>query len=298
VDIWHLKASGRAVWGRMPEILKRIEEARAGGLDVAANQYPYAASSNDLDASLPAWVREGGADKMVARLRDTATRARIRADFLKADPYWKDGGPARILVTAVLNPALKKYEGQTIEQIAKTEGKDPLDALMDLVVADHGNTARVTFGMSEEDVRTALRHPLVAFCTDTGARATDGRLSDSKSHPRGWGSSARILGTYVREERLLALEEAVRKMTSLPAARARLHDRGILRPGLAGDVVAFDPERVRDRSTYAQPAQYSEGIPYVAVNGQLVVDGGRITAARPGQPLRGPGYRGARAEAQ
>ena len=196
-------------------------------------------------------------------------------------------------MTSVLNPELKGYEGLTLEQIAKERGADPVDALIDVVVADRGNTARVTFGMSEDDVRAALRHPFVSFCTDSEARAEDGVLSKQKSHPRAFGSAARILGHYVRDEKVLGLEEAVRKMTSLPASRMRLSDRGLLRAGMAADVVAFDPTTVRERATYADPLHYSEGIPYVAVNGQLVVDEGRITEARPGRVLRGPGYRGA-----
>jgi dihydroorotase/N-acyl-D-amino-acid deacylase len=293
-EIYHLKASGRRAWGRMPELLRKIEAARAEGLDVSADQYPWAASSNDLDASLPVWVREGGAQRMVARLTDPATRTRARADFLKMkeNADWP-GGAARILVTSVLNPELKRYEGLTLDQIAKERGVEPVDALVDLVVADGGHTARVTFGMSEDDVRAALRHPLVSFCTDSEARAEDGILSKQKSHPRAFGSTARILGHYVRDERVLGLEEAVRKMTSLPASRMRLRDRGLLRAGMAADVVAFDPVTVRERATYADPLHYSEGIPYVAVNGQLVVDEGRITAARPGRVLRGPGYHGA-----
>jgi N-acyl-D-aspartate/D-glutamate deacylase len=164
---------------------------------------------------------------------------------------------------------------------------------MDLVIADRANTSNVIFIMSEEDVRTALRHPLVSLGTDSGAVAEDGIFSEEKSHPRAWGSAARILGKYVREEKLLPLEEAIRKMTSLPASRMGLSERGILRPGMAADLVAFDPQTVRDRSTYEDPLHYSEGIPYVAVNGELVVDGGKITAARPGRALKGPGYRGA-----
>ena len=293
-EIYHIKASGKRAWGRMPGLLRRIEEARAEGLDVSADQYPWAASSNNLDASLPVWVREGGAERMVARLTDPTTRARARADFLKMpeNADWP-AGAARILVTSVLNPELKKYEGLTLDEIAKERGASPVDALLDVVVADRGNTARVTFGMSEDDVRAALRHPFVSFCTDSEARAEDGVLSKQKSHPRAFGSAARILGHYVRDEKVLGLEEAVRKMTSLPASRMRLRDRGILRAGMAADIVAFDPMTVRERATYADPLHYSEGIPYVAVNGRLVVDEGRITEARPGRVLRGPGYRGA-----
>ena len=293
-EIYHLKLAGRRNWGRMPAILAQIEEARARGLDVSADQYPWTASSNGLDASLPAWVREGGRDRLVARLKDPATRARLRRDFLKEDPDWPDGGASRILVTSVLDVKLKPLEGRTIDEIARAQGKDALDALIDLVIADRANTGRVSFTMNEDDVRAALRHPLVSLGTDSGAHAEDGILSQEKSHPRAWASTARILGHYVREQKLLPLEEAVRKMTSLPASRMRLADRGILRPGMAADIVAFDPERVRERSTYADPNHYSEGIPYVAVNGELVVDGGRITEARPGRPLLGPGYAGAR----
>jgi dihydroorotase/N-acyl-D-amino-acid deacylase len=288
-EIYHLKTAGKENWGEMPGVLKRIEAARAEGLDVTADQYPWTASSNNLDASLPVWVREGGAEKLVARLRDPATRARAREDFVKEHKGNWPGHASEILITSVLNPDLKKYEGQTIADIAKAEAKDAIDVIMDIVIADKGNTGRVTFGMSEEDVRAALVHPLVSFCTDSGAMAEDGILSQEKSHPRAWASAPRILGKYVREEKLLTLEQAIRRMTSLPASRMRLQDRGIVRPGMAADLVAFDPERIRERSTYTDPTHYSEGIPFVAVNGVLVVDGGRITKARPGRILKGPG---------
>ncbi|HYN43428.1 MAG TPA: D-aminoacylase [Thermoanaerobaculia bacterium] len=290
-EIYHLKTGGRRQWGKMPAVLARIEAARAQGLDVTADVYPWTASSNGLDASLPGWVREGGDEKMVERLQDPATRARARADFLKEDPEWPDGGAGNILLTQVYEPGLKRYEGKTLAEIGQEEKKDPLDVLIDLVVADRGNTGRVTFSMSEADVKAALAHPLVSMCTDSSAQAEDGILSKQRSHPRAWASTARILGKYVREEKLLTLEEAVRKMTSLPASRMRLHDRGILRPGMMADLVAFDPKTVAERSTYADPLHYSAGIPYVAVNGQLVVDGGRITGARPGRGILGPGYR-------
>jgi dihydroorotase/N-acyl-D-amino-acid deacylase len=279
----------------MPQMLKRIESARAEGLDVTADQYPWTASSNALDASLPIWVREGGEEPLVKRLTDPRTRARAKDDFLKSpeNADWPEGAK-RVLITSVLNPDLKRYEGKTIAEIALEQKKDPLDTLFDLVVADRGHTSRVTFAMSEEDVRAALANPLVSFCTDSPAMAEDGILSKEKSHPRAWGSAPRILGKYVREEKLLTLEEAVRKMTSFPASRMRFGDRGIVRAGLAADLVVFDPATVRERSTFADPLHYSEGIPYVVVNGRLVVDGGRITDERPGRILRGPGYRGAR----
>jgi N-acyl-D-amino-acid deacylase len=298
-EIYHLKTAYKRNWGRMGEVLKRIEEARAEGLDVTADQYPYTAGQNGVDACLPLWVREGGKDKMIARLEDPKTRERIKADLLKNDPSWENqylgsGGPSGVLVASVINPELKKYEGMTIDEIGKARGVSPEDALMDLVLADRGNSSGIIFIMDEADVRTGLRSPLVSLCTDSGAVATDGIFSKERSHPRAWGSTARILGHYVRDEKVLSLEQAVRKMTSLPATRMGLADRGILRPGMAADLVAFDPKTVRDVATYAQPLAYSEGIPYVAVNGQLVVDGGRITAARPGRPLYGPGFKAER----
>jgi dihydroorotase/N-acyl-D-amino-acid deacylase len=290
-EIYHLKTAGRANWGRMPAVLKRIEAARAEGLDVSADQYPWTASSNSLDAALPAWVREGGRAKLVERLEDPKLRERVKAELLQENPSWDDTTASAILVTWVLNPALKKHEGKTLVEIATSEGKSPRDAMIDLLIADAANVGRITFSMNEEDVRAALRHPLVSMCTDSGASAEDGIFSKERSHPRGWASTARILGKYVRDEGLLGLEEAVRKMTSLPASRMRLFDRGAVRPGAIADLVVFDLARVKERSVYADPNHYSEGFLYVAVNGQLVVDGGRLTGARPGRPIHGPGYR-------
>ncbi len=258
-QIHHLKTAGKRNWGRMAAVLRRIEAARAEGLDVSANAYPWAASSNALDAALPLWVREGGREKLVARLQDPATRARARADFPKENPDWNDEPGSRILITRVLNPAFKKYEGKTIAEIARAERKDPLDSLIDLVIADRANTGRVTFSMSEDDVRTAVAHPLVSMCTDSGAKAEDGIYSEEKSHPRAWGSAPRILGRYVRDEKLLTLEEAVRKMTSLPASRMGLADRGVLRPGMAADVVLFDPATVARSVDVRRPAALQRG---------------------------------------
>jgi dihydroorotase/N-acyl-D-amino-acid deacylase len=297
-EIYHLKTAYKPSWGKMPEVLRRIEAARARGLDITADQYPYTRASNNLDACLPVWVREGGADKMVARLKDPAQRERIRREMADATATsWENqwagaGGGSGILVTAVLNPELKKYEGMTVDEVGKQMGKDPRDALMDVVIADHGESACITSIMNEDDVRTALRSPLVSVGTDSGAKAIDGPMSESKSHPRGWGSFPRILGRYVRDEHLLRLEDAIRKMTSQPAARVHLDDRGILRPGMAADITVFDPATIRDLATFEQPAQYSIGVKYVLVNGRAVIFDGQITSERPGRALRGPGYRG------
>ena len=296
-EIWHLKTAYRANWGKMPEVLSRIRAARADGIDVTANQYPYTRASNGLDACLPLWAREGGADAMIARLKDPATRERIKREM--DDPeakgwenqWYGSGGGDGVMVAAVLNPELRKWEGMTLTAIGKAMGKDPRDAVMDLVIADRGETDCIIAIMDEQDVRTALEDPLISIDTDSAARAEDGPLAESKSHPRGWGTFARILGHYVRDERLLTLEEAVRKMTSQPASRVGLFDRGILRPGMAADITVFDPATIRDVATFADPNHYAVGVKHVFVNGQAVVKDGGITAARPGRPLRGPGYR-------
>jgi N-acyl-D-amino-acid deacylase len=292
-EIWHLKTAYKANFGKMPEVLKRIEAARARGLDVTANQYPYSRASNGLDACLPLWVREGGLDKMLARLRDPAQRERIRKDM--DDPNattWENqwagaNGGDGIMLSSVLNPDLRKYEGMTFTQIGKAMGKDPRDAVMDLVIADKGESSVITAIMSDDDVRTALRNPLVGVGTDSGAQAEDGKLSESKSHPRAWGSFPRILGKYVRDEHVLTIEEAIRKMTSKAADRVHLADRGILRPGMKADVTIFDPATIRDVSTFEDPKHYSVGVKHVFVNGRAVVADGKITAERPGRPLRG-----------
>jgi dihydroorotase/N-acyl-D-amino-acid deacylase len=293
-EIWHLKTAYKPQFGKMTEVLRRLEAARARGVDVTADIYPYARSSNGLDACLPIWAREGGLDKMVARLNDPAQRERIKKDMDEPNATWENqwygaGGGDGILLTTVLNPALRKYEGMTLAQIGKAMGKDPRDAVMDLVVADRGESSTVNAVMDETDVRTALVHPLVGVGTDSGAKAEDGPMSESKSHPRAWGSFPRILGHYVRDEHVLTLEEAIRKMTSKAAARVHLADRGILRPGMAADIAIFDPATIAERATFNDPNHYATGVQHVFVNGRRVVADGRITAERPGKALRGPG---------
>ena len=296
VEIWHLKAAYRKNWGRMPAVLAKIRAARASGLDVTADVYPYTAASTGLSACLPPWAIEGGTEKMVARLKDPATRARIKADILKDSNEWENiylgsGGASGVLVGSVVNRELESLQGKRVSEIAKEQGKDELDALFDIVAADRGQTGAIYFMMSEDDLRAALREPFVSVCTDSGARATDGPLAGTKSHPRGWGTYPRVLGRYVRDEHLLTLEDAVRKMTSQPARRVGLRDRGVLREGAFADVTVFDPASVRDLATFDEPNRYPEGINYVLVNGQLEVDGGRRTNANAGRPLRGPGKR-------
>ena len=295
-QIWHLKTAYRSNFGRMQDVLTKIEDARARGIDVAANMYPYTRGSNGLDANLPPWVREGGREKLLTRLADPAARERVKQDMARDTKDWENqylgaGGPEGVMVAEVLDSKLKPYEGKTIAAIAKTEGKDPRDVVIDIVVADRANAACIMAIMDEKDVRTALAHPLTSFGTDSQAKATDGPLSNETSHPRGWGSAARILGHYVREEKVLRLEEAIRKMTSFAAEAAGLKDRGLIKSGFAADLVVFDPETVAGVATFEKPNQYSQGFRYVAVNGVFVVDNGKLTGKTPGKALRGPGWK-------
>jgi dihydroorotase/N-acyl-D-amino-acid deacylase len=295
-EVWHLKTAYKANWGRMPEVLKHFETARARGLDVTANMYPYDRASNGLDACLPVWVREGGLDAMLQRLKDPALRERIKKEM--DDPNVKEwenqwygsGGAAGVMVSTVLDPSLRKWEGKNFVEIGKEMGKDPRDAAMDLVIADRGETSVIISIMREDDVRLALADPMISIGTDSGARAEDGPWSESKSHPRAWGSFPRILGKYVRDEKLISLEEAVRRFTSRPAMRVGITDRGMLRPGMKADVTIFNPQTIRDVSTFVDPTHYSVGVEHVLVNGKAVVAGGKITSERPGEPIRGPGY--------
>ena len=297
VEIWHFKVAGRENWGKMPQVIARIEQERAKGLDVTADQYPYIAAATSLGATIPPRFHAGGQETFVKRLQDPAVRRQIRDELTGAEGrienMWRGtGGPEGILVVSILNPQLKNLEGKTVAQIAAEQKKDPLDALLDLVIADRDNTGAVYFLMNEDDVRLAMRQPWVAVDTDYGAVSTIGPLSTSKSHPRAWGTFPRILGKYVREEHVLTLEDAVRKMTSLPAQRVRLADRGLLRPGYFADITVFDPATVMDVATFDDPNRPSRGIEYVLVNGVLSVEHGKVTGQVGGRPLRGPGWAG------
>jgi N-acyl-D-amino-acid deacylase len=290
-----LKTAYKKNWGRMPEVLEKIRGARAQGLDITADIYPYIAGSTSLSACLPPWALEGGTEKMLARLRDKQIRERLKTEITTDAKEWENiylgsGGASGVLIGAVVNRELEAMQGKRVSQIAEEQRKDPLDALFDLILADHGQTGAIYFMMSEADMRAAMRAPFVSFCTDSGARANDGPLSGSKSHPRGWGSYPRILGRYVREEKLLTLEQAVHKMTGMPASRVGLRDRGVLRAGAFADITIFNPMTVIDRATFEMPNQHPEGIDFVIVNGQISVDEGKRTAALAGRPLRGPGY--------
>ncbi len=293
-EIWHLKVSGRRNWGRMPHVLARIDSARAAGLDVTADQYPYLAGATSLDASVPAWAHSGGNDSLLWRLRDPATRARLRAELL-APPqvtdrfYRATEGPQGVIVFP-FEDSLHYLQGKRLSEIAAARRQDPIETMFDLILADHARSGAIYFLMSEPDVQAAMQHWWVAVNTDAGGVAPDGPFGREGTHPRAYGSFTRILGRYVREQRLMTLEYAVRKMTSLAAQRVGLTDRGLVRPGLYADITVFDPAAVIDRATFEQPHQPSAGIAYVFVNGQAVLKRGTLTDARPGRGLRGPGY--------
>src|SRR5438309_6865819 len=298
-EIWHFKTAYKKNWGRMPEMLRRIEAARRQGLKITADVYPYVAGSTSLSACLPPWALEGGTDRMIARLKDTATRERLKKEIGTDSRDWENiylgsGGPSGILIGSVVNRELESWQGKRLSEIAAAQNKAPLDALFDFIIADHGQTGAIFFMMQESDMQAALRSPFVSICTDSGARAADGPLAGSKSHPGGWGSYPRILGRYVRDEHLLTLEQAVNKMTGLSAQKVGLRERGELREGYFADLTIFDPKTVIDRATFEEPNQYPVGINYVIVNGQIEVDNGQRTPVLAGRVLRGPGYIGRR----
>lgn len=295
VEIWHLKVAGQQNWGKMPNVIAAIEAARASGLDVTANQYSYTASGTSLGATIPPKYHEGGSTVFVTRLQNPQVRAAIRQELAGVggsfENMWRGtAGPQGILVASALDPMLKHYEGRTIAQIAADEHKDPLDALMDLVVAGKDHVGAVYFTMSEDDVKFAMQQPFVSVGTDAGAVNVQGPLSESKVHPRAYGTFPRILGRYVRDQHLLTLEQAIRKFTSLPAQRMGLRDRGILRAGAFADITIFDPGTVIDMATFENPHRPSVGIEYVIVNGVVSLEGGKVTGRLAGRPLRGPGY--------
>jgi N-acyl-D-amino-acid deacylase len=294
-EIWHFKTAYQKNWGRMPEMLRRIAAARRRGLKITADVYPYVAGSTSLSACLPPWVLEGGTEKMLSRLKDARIRQQLKKEITTDSKDWENiylgsGGPGGILIGSVVNRDLEKWQGKRLSEIAQAQDKEPLEALFDFILADHGQTGAIFFMMKEEDMQAALKSPFVSICTDSGARATDGPLSGSKSHPRGWGTYPRILGRYVRDQKLMPLELAIHKMTGLPAKNVGLKERGLLRVGYFADITIFDPKTIIDRATFEEPNQYPVGINFVVVNGQLEVDGGKRTPVLAGRPLRGPGY--------
>ena len=294
VEIWHIKVAGKNNWGRMPEVVAKINGARAAGADVTADTYAYTAWFNDFSAFVPAWAHDGGTAKLVERLKDPATRERIRKDMLTPSKSWDNEwqeipGPEAIMIGVVQNPKMLPLQGKRLSEIAKLWNKDPIDALFDFLIEDPYAGVAV-FGMSQPDVTLALQQPWVAIDNDSGGTSPEGLLGQEHPHPRAYGTFPRILRKYVREDKALTLEDAIRKFSALPAQRLRLADRGVLKAGMWADVVVFDPATVRDVATFDNPNQLSEGMDYVLVNGVPVIDHGKMTGALPGKVLRGAGY--------
>jgi N-acyl-D-amino-acid deacylase len=295
VEIWHLKVAGKANWHRMPEVVAKINNARSAGVDVTADTYAYPAWFNSFSAFIPPWAHDGGDAKLIERLKDPATRARIRKDMLTPSSGWDNEwheipGPEAVLIGVVQNPKLVSLQGKTLADVAKLWNKDPMDALFDLLVEDQAFTSVAVFGMSEDDVALALQQDWVSVCNDSEGASTEGLLGQEHPHPRAYGTFPRILRKYVREEKKLTLENAVRKFSALPAQRMRLVDRGVLKAGMWADVVVFDPATIKDVATFAEPNQLSQGMEFVLVNGVPVIDQGKMTGKLPGKVLRGAGY--------
>ncbi len=290
--ILHFKSNGHANWGRMPEFIKLIQTARHRGIDITADLYPYLAGMTSLEQCLPPKYLEGTADQIVARLKDPKARNEIREAIDKGLPGWDNnevrdcGGWHGVMLASCQQPENKKFEGKRMDEVARLMGKDPVDALCDLLIAEHATPMAIYFSMSEGDVELAMKQPWVGIGSD-GAAVNPHMDFMGRPHPRFYGTFPRVLGVYVREKGVLTLPDAVRKMTSLPAQIIGLADRGVLRPGMAADIVVFDARTVKDRATFEDPAQYPVGIPYVIVNGVVVIDQGEHTGAKPGRVLKG-----------
>lgn len=296
-EIYHLKASGRDNWPLFDEAVAMVEAARAEGLDITADVYPYAASSTGLNASMPPWVQEGGFEASLERLADPAMRERIAREMLEPSDDWENGylgagSPDNILLVGFRSDELKPLTGKTLAEVAAMRGTDPRFTAMDLIVEDRSRIGTVYFSQSEDVLRGAIALPWVSFCSDAASLAPEGVFLKRNPHPRAYGAFARVLGKFVREEQLLPLEEAIRKLAALPAANLKIDRRGLLREQYFADVVVFDPAAIRDHATFAEPHQYATGMVHVFVNGVQVLADGEHTGAKPGRVVRGPGWKG------
>jgi N-acyl-D-amino-acid deacylase len=295
-EVYHFKAAGQANWGKLDAAIARIEAARRVGLPITANMYCYTAAATGLDAAMPPWVQEGGFEAWAARLRQPTIRERLRREMVSPASNWENflhaaGSPTNVLLVGFKSDALKPLTGLTLAEVARRRGQSPVETAMDLVVEDGSRVETVYFLMSEDNVRKLVRLPWVSFGSDAGSLAPEGVFLKSAVHPRAYGNFARLLGKYVREERLVPLAEAIRRLTSLPAENLKLDRRGALRPGYFADLVVFDPATITDLATYAQPHQFATGVKHVFVNGVQVLKDGEHTGAKPGRVVPGPGYR-------
>ncbi len=294
VEIFHLKVIGKTRWGSMTQVVEKINAARRSGIDVTADLYPYPAGGTALASALPPSIASGGTQKLLERLRDPATRDKVRQELASEHKDWENlylaCGPSGVKIASVGNPDLRRYLGKSIADIAAAEGKDPLDALFDFVLSDKAQTGAIYFMASEEDSHVALRQPWTSVGLDADEMSLDGPLFEPHTHPRAFGSMPRILGRYCRDDRLLPMEDCIRKITSLPAQREHLDGRGLLKAGFFADITVFDPAAIMDEATFEHPTELSKGIDYVFVNGRLEYDHGRLTGEKAGRPLRGPGW--------
>ncbi|HXV73315.1 MAG TPA: amidohydrolase family protein, partial [Sphingomonadales bacterium] len=294
-EIYHLKTFGEPNWSKMDEVLARIEAAQGQGLRVSADMYTYPAAATGLDAVIPLWTQEGGLDAWVERLKEPKTRALAIAEMKDAsrpDNVWTDVGPERMLLSAFNKAELKPLAGRRLADVAAERGQEPAETALDLVIADHSRVGVIYFGMSEENVRKIIQKPWVTFGSDEGAYSDDEVFTLSNPHPRAYGTFARVIGQYSRDEGLFPLEEAVRRLTSLPAANLKIKGRGLLKEGNFADVAVFDPLAVYDHATFEQPRQYATGIEHVFVNGVHALKDGEPTGAKGGRAVRGPGWAG------
>jgi N-acyl-D-amino-acid deacylase len=298
-EIYHLKAAGQGNWGKLPAVIAKVDSARAAGLEIRADMYNYTAGATGLDASMPPWVQEGGYNEWAKRLKDPAIRQRVAAEMRTPTDKWENfftavGTPDRIILVGFRNDSLKPLTGKTLAEVARMRGKSPEETAMDLVIEDGSRVGTVYFLMSEENVRRQVAIPWVSFGSDAEAPATEGVFLKSNPHPRAYGNFSRLLGKFVREEKLITMEEAIRRLTWLPARNLKIASRGALIPGYFADIAIFDPAKVSDHATFEKPHQYSTGMVHVFVNGVQVVKDGQHTGAKPGRVVRGPGWKGKR----
>lgn len=293
-EIYHLKAGGKNNWPKMDLVIQKLDSARAAGLDIAANMYNYVAGATGLDASMPPWVQEGGYEEWSRRLQDPAIRKKVKAE-MKTDAqdwenlYYSAGSADKLILVGFKNDSLKKFTGKTLAEVAAIRGTDPEDTAMDLVVQDGSRVGTVYFLMSEENVKKQIQLPYISFGSDAGALAAEGDFLKSSTHPRAYGNFARLLGKYVRDEKVISLEDAIHKLTKLSTDKLGIENRGLLAPGYFADIVVFDPNAIEDKATFPEPHQYSIGVEQVWVNGQQVLKDGEPTEARSGRFVKGPG---------
>src|SRR5881409_3820377 len=293
-EVYHIKASGRQNWAKEDELLARIEQAQKEGLKVTANMYSYTAAGTGLDACLPPWTENGGYPALFKRLRDPATREKIKAEVQKPTDSWENlyldaGGPEHILLAAFKSEKLKPLTGKTLAEVARMRGKDPIDTAMDLIAQDESRVGTLYFIMSEDNVKKELAKPWISFGSDEASQAPEGVFLKSNPHPRAYGNFARVLGKYSRDEKVIPMREAVRRLSGLPATNLGLDHRGFLKEGMFADVVVFDPATISDRARFEKPHQYAVGVKHVFVNGAQVLKDGEHTGAKPGRALWGPG---------